>query len=196
MPRAGRRKGAPDTRSTILEAARTLFAQYGFEGTTIRAIAASAGVTQGLVHHYFGTKEGVFVKAVHLPVDPDALLAPVLDAPAEEVGERLARAIIGIWDDPRTRTPLLALLRSATSNEQAARLLRSLLETVVFRRIGDAAGAEPVQVSIAAGQAVGVMLLRYVVRVEPLAQAGVEELVGVLAPMLQATLVDAGRSET
>lgn len=196
MARAGRRKGTPDTRASILEAARALFADHGFDSTTIRAIAARAGVTQGLVHHYFGTKEGVFLKAVHFPVDPDAMLATVFAGPPEEVGERLARVMITVWDDPATRTPVLALLRSATANDQAARVLRSLLERVLFRRIAEATGADPMRVSIAAGQAVGVMLLRYVVRVEPLDRAGIDDIVAVLAPLLQSTLVPDAAART
>ena len=69
-PSRGRRPGAPDTRAAVLAAARAAFAAKGFGGTTIRAVAADAGVDPALVHHYFGTKDDLFLAAMELPVDP------------------------------------------------------------------------------------------------------------------------------
>ncbi len=78
----GRRPGAPDTRAEVLAAARASFAEKGFRGTTIRAVAAAAGVDPALVHHYFGTKDDLFVAALEIPVDPREILAPVVAAGA------------------------------------------------------------------------------------------------------------------
>jgi AcrR family transcriptional regulator len=183
---AGRRPGPTVTRDAILRAARTLFAERGYDGTTVRAIAAAAGVNQGLVHHFFGRKESVFAAAVDLPVDPAAVLPRVLAGPPEQLGERMARLVLSLWAEPATRAPLLALLRSATANEQAAGMLRDLLGRLVFARFAAATGADPTRVAAAAGQAVGLMLLRYVIRVEPLASAPDEEIVALLAPTIQA----------
>ena len=81
MPRTGRRPGTGGTREKILAAARSRFGQEGYDGTTIRGIAAGAGVDPALVPHYFGSKEGVFLAAVEFPVDP-AEFIPRLLAPA------------------------------------------------------------------------------------------------------------------
>ena len=77
-PRRGRRPGAPDTRAAVLEAARSAFADKGFAGTTIRSVAAAAGVDAALVHHYFGTKDDLFLAAMELPVDPREVIGPAL----------------------------------------------------------------------------------------------------------------------
>lgn len=188
MARTGRRPGPTVTREEILAAARRKFSERGYDGTTIRAIAAEAGVNQALVHHFFGTKEQIFVASVDFPLDPSAVLPVILDGPRDQFGERLARFLLSVWGNPVTRAPLLALLRSSTGNEQAAALLRDLLGQVMFSRVAAATGASTMRISAAAGQAVGLMLLRYVVRVEPLASAPDEEIVAILAPVIQACL--------
>lgn len=185
MARTGRRPGPTTSREEILAAARRLFSERGFDATTIRAIAAEAGVNQGLVHHFFSTKEQIFVAAVDFPVDPAVMLPILLDGPRDELGERMARFLLTVWGQPATRAPLLALLRSATGNERAAAILRELLSSVLFSRFADATGATRMRVAAAAGQAVGVMILRYVVQVEPLASAPEEDIVAILAPVIQ-----------
>lgn len=188
MARTGRRPGPNVSREEILTAARHLFGQRGFDGTTIRAIAAEAGVNQGLVHHFFGTKERIFVESVHFPFDPAVVLPMLMEGPRDAFGERLARFMLSVWSRPESRAPLLALLRSSTGNERAAGMLRDLLSSVLFSRFADATGASNMRVAAAAGQAVGVMLLRYVVEVEPLASATDEEVIAILAPVIQGCL--------
>src|SRR3954463_15231680 len=104
-PPRGRRKGSPDTRSAILAAARTSFARQGFAGTTIRGIASAAGVDAALVHHYFGTKDDLFIAALELPVDPRTAIAPALAEGPDSAGERVLRVFVGVWDDP-ANTPV------------------------------------------------------------------------------------------
>jgi AcrR family transcriptional regulator len=188
MARTGRRPGPTVTRAEILDAARRQFGERGYDGTTIRAIAAEAGVNQALVHHFFGTKEQIFIASVDFPVDPAVALPLILDGPREQFGERLARFVLSVWGNPVSRAPLLALLRSSTGNEQAAAMLRDLLGKVLFSRVATATGSSTLRVAAAAGQAVGLMLLRYVVQVEPLASATDEEIVAILAPVIQACL--------
>lgn len=185
MARTGRRPGPTTSRDEIVAAARRLFGDRGFDGTTIRAIAAEAGVNQGLVHHFFRTKEQVFIAAVDFPVDPATVLPIILGGPREQLGERMARFLVSVWSEPVTRAPLLALLRSSTGNERVAGLLRDLLGSVLFPRMAEATGASRTRVAAAAGQAVGVLILRYVVQVEPLASAPEEEVVAILAPVIQ-----------
>ncbi|QFG23753.1 TetR family transcriptional regulator [Actinomadura sp. WMMB 499] len=181
----GRRPGQSETRAAILGAARELFAEKGYDGASLRAIARAADVDPALVHHFFGNKEGVFIEAMRFPVDPSVLLPRILDAPAERRGEAMARVFLSIWEDPERRAPLLAMLRSAMTNERAAALLREFLSSALFARAGEATDVPRLRLQAAAGQMVGMMILRYVVRVEPLASASEDEMVELVAPVLQ-----------
>ncbi|MBF8175179.1 TetR family transcriptional regulator [Streptomyces olivaceus] len=192
-----RRRGRPPrtesagTRDRILTTAREEFSERGYEKTSVRGIAKAAGVDPALVHHYFGTKEQVFAAAVEVAFAP-ALEAPgaIADGPLAGVGERLTRFILGVWENPATRTPLLAILRSAVNNETAAAVFRRLIADQVLHRIAaqlDLPDAE-LRVELAAAQLVGCAMLRYVVKLEPLASADAEQIVARLAPVVQGHL--------
>jgi AcrR family transcriptional regulator len=186
--RTGRRPGRSGSRDAILDAARELFGARGYEGATIRAIAAGAGVDPGLVMHFFGSKEGVFVAAMELPYQPSTVLPGLLAGDPAARGERLARFFVDIWDRPEARSPFLAMIRSATTNEDAATLLREFLEREMLTALAaaiDAPDAE-LRAALAGAQMVGVATARYIVRVEPLASATADEVVERLAPLLQA----------
>ncbi|MFD4507416.1 TetR family transcriptional regulator [Streptomyces sp. NPDC058457] len=192
-----RRRGRPprtesaDTRDRILVTAREEFSEHGYEKTSVRAIAKAAGVDSALVHHYFGTKEQVFEAAISVAFAP-ALNAPVAiaDGPLDGVGERLTRFIFGIWENPTTRTPLLAILRSAVTNDTAAAVFRRLIASQLLRRLAeqlDLPDAE-LRAELAAAQLVGCAMLRYVIKVEPLASADLEQIVARVAPVVQGHL--------
>ncbi|MEU9920331.1 TetR family transcriptional regulator [Streptomyces griseoluteus] len=193
-----RRRGRPpraesgDTRDRILDAAREEFSERGYEKTSVRGIAKAAGVDSALVHHYFGTKEQVFEAAVSVAFAP-ALAAPdaIAEGPLDSVGERLTRFVLGLWENPATRTPLLAIVRSAVNNDTAAAVFRRLISAQLLRRIAgrlDAPDAE-LRVELAAAQLVGTAMLRYVIKVEPLASADLERIVARLAPVVQGHLM-------
>src|SRR3954470_4130791 len=110
--RRGRRPGSPDTRAAILSVARALFAANGYAGTSVRAVAAAAGADAALVHHYFGTKDDLFLAALELPVDPRQLGAPVGEGGAEGAAERFLTVFLSAWDDPAIRPSLLAVARA------------------------------------------------------------------------------------
>ncbi|MGA4840375.1 TetR family transcriptional regulator [Streptomyces sp. G45] len=181
----------PAMREVILEAARVQFSEHGYEKASVRSIAKAAGVDSALVHHYFGTKEQVFAAAVEVLFAP-ALRAPdaIESGPPEGVGERLVRFLFGVWENPETRAPLLAIVRSAVNNETAAAVFRRLVATQVLARIADTLDLPDAELraELAAAQMVGVLMLRYVIRVEPLASADVEELVARIAPVVQGHL--------
>ncbi|MFF7967579.1 TetR family transcriptional regulator [Streptomyces sp. NPDC007903] len=192
-----RRRGRPpraesgDTRDRILGAAREEFSERGYEKTSVRGIAKAAGVDSALVHHYFGTKEQVFEAAVSVAFAP-ALAAPdaIAEGPLDTVGERLTRFVLGVWENPATRTPLLAIVRSAVNNDTAAAVFRRLIAAQLLRRIAgrlDVPDAE-LRVELAAAQLVGTAMLRYVIKVEPLASADLERIVARLAPVVQGHL--------
>lgn len=186
--RTGRRPGNPDTREAILTAAREAFAERGFDGAAIRAIATSAGVDPALVHHYFGTKDQLFLAVMNSPVDPSELLPELLAGGTEQLGERLVRVFIDIWDSPAGSAGV-ALLRSAVTNEWGARLLREFLVTQVLRRIltrlePDPARA-PLRAALVAAQMAGLAVMRYVIKLEPLASAPPQALAQTVGPTIQ-----------
>ncbi|MET8565291.1 TetR family transcriptional regulator [Streptomyces flaveolus] len=192
-----RRRGRPPrgesagTRDRILAAAREEFSARGYEKTSVRGIAKAAGVDSALVHHYFGTKEQVFEAAIEVAFAP-ALNAPeaVAEGPPDAVGERLTRFIFGIWENPTTRTPLLAIVRSAVDNDTAAAVFRRLIATQLLRRIAaqlQLPDAE-LRAELAAAQLVGCAMFRYVIKVEPLASADLERIIARVAPVVQGHL--------
>ncbi|KQW47002.1 TetR family transcriptional regulator [Nocardioides sp. Root1257] len=185
-PRRGRRPGAPDTRAGILTAARELFAAQGFAGTSIRAVAASAGVDAALVHHYFGSKDDLFVAALELPVDPRERLAEVVALGPDGAGERMVRVFLSVWDDPDLRLPLVGLARSIL-DPSSQRLLRDGFVPAVLQPVGVALGIDrpDVRMPLVASQVIGLILTRYVLEVEPIASLPADDLVAIYGPTVQ-----------
>ncbi|HCA87170.1 MAG TPA: TetR family transcriptional regulator [Streptomyces sp.] len=177
----------PGARDRILSTARAEFAERGYDKTSIRGIARKAGVDAALVHHYFGTKEQVFESAVEVSFEPALNVPDLLAQGPEGVGERLARHFLGVWENPRTRAPLLAVVRSAVTHEAAAAVLRKfVLRRLLERVAAELEVPEPrLRAELAASQLVGIAILRYVVKVEPLADADIEVVIGMIAPTLQ-----------
>jgi AcrR family transcriptional regulator len=187
--RRGRRPGSPDTRAAILAEARGLFAAKGYAGTSVRAVASAAGVDASLVHHYFGTKDDLFLAALHVPIDPREVLVPVAAGGIDGAGERLLRTFLTVWDDEATRLPLLTLVRSVFDPE-GHRLVRDGFMRMVLGPVAAALAAVGVEdaelrMSLVASQLMGIVLARYVVGVEPLVTASADQLVAVYAPTLQ-----------
>ena len=172
----------------MLAAARAAFARRGFDGATIRGIAGDAGVDPALVHHYFGSKDKLFLAAVDAPADPDELLPQVLASPPEELGAAVVRMVLLLWDGP-ARPAGLALLRSAVSNEWTAKLLREFLVSKVLRKVVSTLGFDPderaARAALVASQIMGLVMARYVLRLEPLASASSESLVAAAGPTVQ-----------
>ncbi|WP_442932298.1 TetR/AcrR family transcriptional regulator [Micromonospora sp. NBC_01699] len=186
--RTGRRPGNPDTREAILGAARDAFAERGFDGASIRTIAAGAGVDPALVHHYFGTKNELFMAVLKVPFNPAELLPQIVAGGADGIGERLVGTFLRIWDSPAGAAGV-ALLRSVISNEWTARLMRDFVVTQILRRVVaglDLPPAEtPLRTSLVASQLVGLAVARYLLRIEPLADVPAEVAVAAIAPTVQ-----------
>lgn len=185
MARTGRRPGQTETREHILAAARNQFGQRGYDGTTIRGIAAEAGVNPALIHHFFGTKEQVFAAALSLPVDPAVVLATITDGPREEVAQRILRLFLSLWREPDSRQSFFALVRSVSTNERAAGMMRQFLEQVMLSRVADALGISRLRLTGVMSQVMGIAMVRYIIRVEPLASVDEEELIAMVAPVIQ-----------
>lgn len=188
----GRRPGGPDTRGAILEAARSSFAHKGYAGTTIRAVAADAGVDPALVHHYFGSKDDLFVASLEIPVDPRQLVPAVFAEGAEGAAERLLRIFFSVWEDPEQRLPLVAMVRASLSGEGEPPLLAELLRRMIFAPIVEVLGLPDGQrrAQLVATQMLGLIIGRYVLRVQPLASMPVDEVVAWVAPTIQRYLTD------
>jgi AcrR family transcriptional regulator len=183
----GRRPGAPDTRAAILAAARNGFAASGFARTSVRAIAAEAGVDPALVHHYFGTKDELFLAALELPVDPRKLLLPAIaSGDLDSVAERMLTVFVSVWDDPELRVRLVAAFRGLLDAE-GERLLREGFLPVVLGPVGEALGIDrpELRMPLVASQVLGLILLRYVIGVEPLASLPPEDVVAIYSPTVQ-----------
>ena len=188
-PRRGRRPGAPDTRSAILDAARAGFAASGFAGTSVRSVAAAAGVDAALVHHYFGTKEDLFVAALELRLDPREAMAPVVAAGPDGAGEALMRVFVTVWDDPEVSLPLRALVRGI-AEPPTQQLLRDGFTRMVLGPVGVALGLDEPERRMAhvGSQLVGLMVIRYLLAVEPLASMPADLVVATYAPVIQGYL--------
>jgi AcrR family transcriptional regulator len=188
VARTGRRPGNPDTREAILAAAREAFADRGFDGASIRAIAATAGVDPALVHHYFGAKEQLFLESMRVPVDPGAALTEALRDGIEGVGERLVRTLLSVWDSPMGGG-VAAVIRSAMSNEAFARMFREFVTHVILRRIAKGLDLDPAEAGLRTGlvasQMAGLIMTRYILRIEPLASLPPETLVPLVAPTIE-----------
>ncbi|MEO3765246.1 TetR family transcriptional regulator [Streptomyces sp. B8F3] len=187
-PRRGAAEDGPGTRDRILATARSEFAARGFEKTSIRGIAKSAGVDPALVHHYFGTKERVFEAALEITFAPAMAIPDIVVAgPVEGAGERMTRFFFGVWENRLSREPLLAVIRSAVSNETAAGIFRSIVTRNLLHRVTPSL-PEPdaeMRAELAVAQLVGTAMLRYIIRLEPMASADPEELIRRLAPIVQ-----------
>jgi AcrR family transcriptional regulator len=191
--RRGRRPGINTTRQAILDAARTRFAADGFAATTIRRVAADAGVNPSLVMQFFTSKEELF--AAVMSISPKSLerISTVFDGPDEHLGERVVRAHLEVWEGaPEDSEPLMAMLRGAIGNEQAGSQLREFIQARLLDAMGAEGGNAPdaaLRAGLASSMLVGIVVGRRLVGVPILAKADTETLVAIVAPAIQSVLV-------
>jgi AcrR family transcriptional regulator len=188
--RSGRRPGPTTTREAITEAARRQFAELGYDRATLRGIAGEAGVDAALVVRFYGSKEALFREVMALPPAVAEAMAGLADGPTESVGRRLAEVIVGMLEDPRSRSIVLGRIRSASSHPEAAALVRETVERDVGRLVATLTDDKPETRAVLVGsQVVGLALARHVVRVEPLASMSAADVVDYIAPTFQQYLV-------
>jgi AcrR family transcriptional regulator len=185
--RTGRRPGTPDTRQMIIEVARGKFAERGYDATSLRSIAADANVDPALVIHYFGTKDGLFVAATGLPDDLPALFAGLAALPRQDFVVALVHGYLGVVDSDASRNSIIALVRSAVSNDRAAAMLREFLTAELLPVIAGFTGRSDTRLraSLIAAQLIGMAILRHVLRVEPLASATAGEIAALAVPAIE-----------
>jgi AcrR family transcriptional regulator len=185
--RPGRPPGASDTRERILANARELFARNGLDKTSIRAVAAAAGVDPALVHHYFGSKQQLFAAAIHIPIDPMEVIGPLRATPLDKLGYTLPSLLLPLWDS-KLGTGFIAELRSVLAGSEVS-LLRTFLQEVIAVEVGSRVDNPPgtgvIRVQFVASQLVGVMMARYILELEPFRSLPPERIARTIAPNLQ-----------
>lgn len=196
--RAGRRPGESRTREAILEAARRSFGERGYDGATIRDIAGRAGVNPALIRHFYGSKEQLFAAAMKLPVLPGEIIGGALAATRDRLGPgfraHLGEVLIGtmlrVWDQAEAREAFLGLLRGAATTDQGLAMLREFVTSTIMVGMVRGAGLRDdaegrLRVSLVASQVVGLGFTRYLLRLEPVASASLEDLVAAVGPTVQ-----------
>ena len=185
--RTGRWRTGQQNKQRIVEVAREHF-KRGYEQATVRGIAGEAGVDVAMVYYFFGNKEGLFSAAViDIPEHPLHQLPALLDDGPDEVGPRLVRRFIERWDEGDTFEPLLIVWRSAAEQPLARKLLHDTLAGPVAERVAAEFGVHDsvLRVELVASHLMGLAFARYQLRIEPMASAGVDELVAWVGPTVQ-----------
>jgi AcrR family transcriptional regulator len=186
--RRGRRSGGGNTRGHILAAARALFAEQGYDGTSLREVARQAKVDPAMVHHFFENKEALFAACVELPADPRLVLAAVVAVPADERGPVLLRSLLTLWDSP-LQPGLLALVRGTLTSRAQAALMREVLSRRVVAQMLTGVPGTPDELrlrgALVASQLMGLMITRHILHLEPLASAAVDDVVRWVGPTVQ-----------
>jgi len=182
--RRGRRQGEPVSRDAVLAAAKHRFAEDGYEKTTLRAIARDAHVDPSMVLYLFGSKADLFREALRLIIDPDLLVA-AMTADEGDIGSRLVAQYLRIWESPETATSMAAMLQSATSNGDAQEAFRTFMREYVLTAVSGVIGGDErarLRAMLAATNLVGTALMRYIIKVPPLATLPAEDVVRLIAP--------------
>lgn len=172
------------SRDAVLRAAKKRFAMEGFEKTTLRSIADDARVDPSMVLYLFGSKAELFRESLRLILDPDVLVAAMADGD-DDIGTRLVRTYLGIWENPETASSMVAMLQSATSNSDAHEAFRGFMQSYLLAAVSGALGGGEqarLRAMLAATNLVGTAILRYVMRVPPLAGLPADDVVRLVAP--------------
>ena len=164
-----------------------MFARNGISNTSIRAVAAAAGVDSALVHHYFGTKEKLFAAAVRIPIDPMDIIGPLREVPIEGLGYAIPSTLLPLWDS-ELGSGLIATLRSIIAGSEV-NLFRSFIQDVIAvelgARVDDPPGSGIIRIQFVASQLAGVVLARYILDLEPFTSLPADQIARTIAPNLQ-----------
>jgi len=187
-PKVGRRPGNQDTRGQIVTAARHAFAAKGFAGASMRGIAAEAGVDAALIHHYFESKQQLFLATIAMPLGLPGLLEQVAAGDRNDLGERLGRTVLGVWDS-ELQPSLVAAIRTALTD---AALTRSVGEFFTLEVIGQVLRRDDLspdeanrRAGLVASQVLGLVIGRYVLQLPVLVDRETADLVAEISPTVQ-----------
>jgi AcrR family transcriptional regulator len=190
--RTGRRPGPSTTRAEILEAARASFAELGYDRTSVRGVAARAGVDPALIHRFYGSKDDLLAAALTAALKPGERIPELMEGDASALGERIVRYFLSVWEQSPSREVLIGMLRSAATNERAAAQLREFFGREVLGRIAAQLGHEDAELraTLVSSQLLGVAMARYIILFGPLVSAARETIVAAIAPTLQRYLTE------
>ncbi len=196
MSPRGRRPGDENTRQTILDSARRLFAEQGYERASMRAIARDAGVDPALIVHYFGSKQDLLVEALRLPLDPAQVTAGISGLPADQRGAAFVRVLLSVWERPEVREYILGMLRTAASHEIARKALTRTLHDSVQPVVASLVIDQPQRRSaLVISQMAGLAMTRYFLAIPEMVGLTEEELVADVGATVQRYLTgDLSRS--
>ncbi|WP_410631675.1 TetR family transcriptional regulator [Amycolatopsis sp. cmx-4-83] len=190
--RRGRKPGPGSTRQAVLDAARAQFARDGFAGTTIRRIAADAGVDASQVMQFFRSKDDLFAAVMAVPASALERFDTAFEGPDEHLGERVVRAYLRAWEGGAEESePLMAMLRGAVGNENARVQLREFIQSRLLHGSGGG-GDAMLRAGLAAAMLVGIVTSRRIIGVPVLVAADTEQIVATVGPAIQQVLVGAG----
>lgn len=186
----GRPIGDINAREDILNVARRRFLAHGYDRVSVRSIASEVGVDAALVSYYFGSKRGLFAAAMELAVNPAELLADEISGPLDTLPVRLLSTVMAAWEAPETGDSLRSFLQAVIRDPDEARAFRELIESEMITRIAERLGGADAsrRAAVATSQIAGLILARYVLRIEPLASTPSKELVRRIAPNLRVAL--------
>lgn len=186
----GRRPGKTETRKEIIKAARSLFMERGYQGTSVRAIAAAAAVDASMVYHYFADKEALFQAATQLPASPMAKLVEALIAPTfEELPHRIVTVFLAVWEEPISGPAMIGVLRRVLADPDQLNLIRGFMTeeiwTPAIRLIATRHPTDAhLRVTAIASYLFGTVTARHILKIEPLASLPTEQ----LAPLMESTI--------
>ena len=185
--RSGRRGPEADLRSVILNAARPLFAERGYRDTTMRAVAQSAGVDVALVAYYFGNKEGLFTESMNIPVHPEELIGHAFADGLGAAGPRLVEMFLGLFESPVTGPALVGMLRSAVGHESTRKAFSEFVSTEILRHYEELMPGPDTQrrMMLVGSQLIGMAMLRFVLRIEPMVERPRDQLVADVGAAVQ-----------
>lgn len=176
------------TRELILDAAREAFAARGFDAVTVRSVAAAAGVDAAMISHHFGSKAALFRAVLDIGLDPAAELAAILEGPVDDLAGRLLTRLLQLWDSP-VGAGAIAAVRTALQRDDTAGLVRDLVLSQILAPLTAAlpggTDERAWRATLTASQVVGLLVARYILRLEPLASAPHPQLVAAIAPTVQ-----------
>jgi AcrR family transcriptional regulator len=185
MARKGRRPGESQTRALILQAARQQFADRGYTRTTLRSIANAASVHPALLHHFFGSKQDLFQAALAMPVDPaEALDRLLTETPQDQLADAVVRQFVTTWRDPQLGELMRARARQSFSDPDGLTLMREYWESIVIPRFAHALRVPEANVAAALAHLIGLTLTDSMIRVGQLSSMTTEEIVNLVAPVL------------
>lgn len=183
--RAGRRTGEVTTRDDILTAARTLFGDKGYKGTSLRAVATAAGVDVALISYYFGSKHGLFVEALEVPVDPAEQLRKAANGPRTELGSRLISGFTQVWEGEVTGPAMAGLMRSIIIDPERSTAFGDFATHRMVPLLSEQAEVSLDTARILLSSLFGMATVRYLVAAPAFADMTRDEVIALYGPRLQ-----------